>query len=202
MLSVLPTWTSKRTQYLLLSVALDPQIHFHVTQIHARTTVQTVSHTFPVRQMYTHIYCTRTAQVSIMKERVWTAASPVWTTGHACYSPYVPHIPKIKPHREINHNPWQTKKDRGQCDANMCKNNSNYCSIIIKCLRCFCVVLRVCFSVSLSVNRGAFSMHSFQLLLNELFWSSCLHSIPNWAYLRYVQPHTPTSKSTHWSNTY
>lgn len=62
----------------------------------------------------THAY-TRTAQVNIMKEGVWTAASPIRTRGDACHSTYVPHIPKIKPCRSTM--PRQMKKDRRSCDG-------------------------------------------------------------------------------------
>lgn len=136
-----------RKQRSLLSVSLDPIIQFlrHTCYL---SLVRRCTHT------HTH-----TAQVYIMKEGVWTAASPVWTRevggGSAGHSPYVPHIPKIKPRRKIHHIPNQTRKDRRYWDGTERKKST-----------CSKVCERVCVSVSLCVNERPFSMLSVQLLLN------------------------------------
>lgn len=106
------------------------------------------------------------AQVGIMKEGVWTAASLVWTKGHACHSPYVPHIPKIKPRRKINRIPrqterqallwWRAKKSKRKRKKKATEIKENVRHLLSVCVYIFCA--------------WPFSMLSFQLLLlNELF---------------------------------
>ena len=58
--------------------------------------------------------------------------------GSAGHSPYVPHIPKIKPRRKINHIPNQTKEDRRYWDGTGRKKST--CSKVCEhvCV-CFCV---------------------------------------------------------------
>ena len=67
-----------------------------------------LSCSFPPRDKCAHTY-THTTQVSIVKEGLWTAASPFGSRGHFCHSPYVLYIPKIRPYGKINHIPRQTE---------------------------------------------------------------------------------------------
>lgn len=170
---------------LPLSVSPDP-----IIQLCRHTSKARTSYLSPAN-VHTR---THTAQVSIMKEGVWTAASPVWTMGHACHSPYVTHIPEIKPCRKISH--ILTQMGERQMLLLWIKHTHKYrhakVELIKKERKCVC--LCVCLYFFMWPRGRPFSMLSFQLLLDELFWSSGpLHSQPG---LSEVCPtthkHTPT----------